>query len=133
MRYRPFIALGAAAIAALYACTDAATDEREQGLAGSGSGSGPGSGSHFTFSVWHYANNLRDAAAVNARLDLLLADDLGGLGALGYGGCELDPSTVWRSTYLGPIQIGYEVEGAPGSFSAPGPVMPPVVDEVTIY
>ncbi len=79
-------------------------------------GSGSGSGQQIRFSVSHHAGNMRDASAANARLDRLLADDLGGLGALGYSGCAFDPATVSRSTYTSSVPIYYQGGSASGSF-----------------
>jgi hypothetical protein len=86
------------------------------GSAGSGSGSGSGS-PQIRFRVAHSASNMRDAGAANARLDRLLADDLGGIGSLGYGGCAFDSATTTRSVFTGPVSISYSGDSTAGSFT----------------
>ena len=145
MLRRTSIVIAAAALAALYSCNELSVHTREQAtMYGSGSApdagggipdaspgsdaaippdtgpmpdAGSGSGQQIRFSVSHHAGNMRDAAAANARLDLLLADDLGGLGVLGYGGCAFDPATVSRYVYPSTVAIYYDGDASSGSFN----------------
>lgn len=167
MLHRAFIVLGAGALAALYSCSDGsvgavqraviasadgsgldgATEPAPDAGAGSdagtvpdaGTSSGSDAGTQIRFRVAHSAGNMRDAGAASARLDRLLADDIGGLGSLGYGGCALDPATLTRSIYPSIVSIFYAGDSTSGSFStslaqgsasaeivcASGPIPPP--------
>jgi hypothetical protein len=119
MNRRALIMIGAVALAALYSCTVAATDSAEQ--AGLGSATAPGSGSGSSamrrFAISHYVANMSTETAANARIDLLLADDLGGIAALGYSGCAFEAPTVSRTTWTSPISIPYYGEGTAGSLT----------------
>jgi hypothetical protein len=161
MLHRTFIVLAAAALATLYSCSRDDVDTAEQAAligsdagapdasidaspapdagSGAGSGSGSGSGQQIRFSVSHSASNMRDESAANARLDLLLGDDPGGLAVLGYSGCAVDPATVSRSTYTSLAPISYSGDSSSGTFytllahgflsaaivCASGPIPPP--------